>query len=77
RASVRQGDRELAEVGPGGEFGEMAALSNAPRAATVVACEDLVCGVLSGDEFRELVRAEPDIAMHLAALFASRVAPTS
>jgi acetolactate synthase-1/2/3 large subunit len=74
RASVRKNGNVIAEVGPGGEFGEMAALSNAPRAASVVAEEDLVCGTLSGDEFRELVRAEPDLALHLARLFAKRLA---
>ena len=74
RASVRKGGKEIASVGPGGEFGEMAALSAAPRAATVVAAEELVCGALPGASFRELVRAEPDIALHLARLFAQRMA---
>ncbi|MCZ6787416.1 MAG: cyclic nucleotide-binding domain-containing protein [Planctomycetota bacterium] len=74
RASIRKDGKEIGEVGPGGEFGEMAALSTEPRAATVVATENLVCGVLDGDEFRELLRAEPDIALHLAQLFARRLA---
>ena len=71
--SIRKGDQELTKVGAGGEFGEMAAISQEPRAATVVAETDVVCGTLSSAEFQELVRAEPDIALHLARVFASRL----
>ena len=74
RVSIRKGDKVISEVAQGGEFGEMAAFSNAPRVATVVAEEDLVCGTLSGDDFQELVRAEPDLALHLTQLFAARYA---
>ncbi|MHC4342972.1 MAG: cyclic nucleotide-binding domain-containing protein, partial [Planctomycetota bacterium] len=74
RASVRRGGKEIASVGPGEEFGEMAAITAEPRLATVVATEDLVCGTLDGEEFRELVRAEPEIAIHLARVFSQRLA---
>jgi len=74
RATVIKNGKEIAGIGPGGEFGEMAALSTEPRVATVVALEDLVCGTIDGSEFRELLRAEPDVAVHLARLFAQRLA---
>jgi len=74
RASVQKDGKEIASVGPGAEFGEMAAVSNAPRAATVVAAEDMVCGMLSADEFTDLIRAEPDLGLHLARVFAGRMA---
>ncbi|MCH9698178.1 MAG: acetolactate synthase large subunit [Gammaproteobacteria bacterium] len=74
RVSIRKGDQVVSEVTDGGEFGEMAAVSSAPRAATVVAEQDTVCGTLSGEAFRELLRAEPDLAIHLTRLFASRFA---
>ena len=73
-AAVQKSGSTIAKVGPGGEFGEMAAISSAPRAAAVVAETDLTCGVLSSDEFRELVRAEPDLALSLARVFAARAA---
>ncbi|MHC4490890.1 MAG: acetolactate synthase large subunit [Planctomycetota bacterium] len=73
-ASIRQGGKEIARVGVGGEFGEMAALSDEPRVATVVAAEDLVCGTIEGEHFRELIRAEPDALLHIARLFAKRMA---
>ncbi|MHC4548286.1 MAG: acetolactate synthase large subunit [Planctomycetota bacterium] len=73
-ASVRKDGKEIARVEVGGEFGEMAALTDEPRLATVVATEDLVCGTLAGEQFRELLRAEPDVLLHIARLFARRMA---
>ena len=74
RASVQKAGKVIGEVKKGGEFGEMAVISNAPRAATVIAEDDLQCGTLSGEDFQELIRAEPDLALHLTRLFASRFA---
>ena len=70
-----QADEELAQFGPDGEFGEMAALSTKPRVADAIALEDTVCYTLAGDDFRELLRAEPELAIDLAATFAKRLAP--
>ncbi len=73
-ASILRDGKEVARVQEGGEFGEMAALSSAPRSATVVAAEDMVCTSLSGNEFRNMLRAEPEMALELARVFARRVA---
>jgi glyoxylate carboligase len=73
-ASVQHAGKEVARVEAGGAFGEMAALSTAPRSATVVAAEDMVCGTLSGEEFRNMLRAEPELSLELAKVFAKRAA---
>jgi hypothetical protein len=73
-ASILRDGKEVARVQAGGEFGEMAALSSAPRSATVVAAEDMVCGSISGNDFRNMLRAEPEMALELARVFARRVA---
>ncbi len=73
-ASIRRDGKEIARIGPGDEFGELAAISDEPRVATVVATETLVCGTLEGERFRELVRAEPDALLHIARVFAKRMA---
>ena len=73
-ASVQHAGKEVARVESGGAFGEMAALSTAPRSATVVAAEDMVCGSLSGEEFRNMLRAEPELSLELARVFAKRAA---
>ncbi|MEE8105617.1 MAG: acetolactate synthase large subunit [Planctomycetota bacterium] len=74
RASVRKQGEEIASIGPNEEFGAMAALSDRPRAATVVAAEALTCFAVPGEPFREFVRAEPELALHLARTFAQRLA---
>jgi CRP-like cAMP-binding protein len=66
--------KEIAAIGPDEEFGAMAALSDSPRAATAVAAEDLTCLAVPGEPFREFVRAEPELALHLARAFAQRLA---
>ena len=71
-ATISREGKEIARVQEGGEFGEMAALSSAPRSATVVAAEDMVCSALSGNDFRNMLRAEPEIALELARVMARR-----
>ncbi len=73
RAKIEKEGAGIAEVGPGEAFGEMAALTSDSRMATVTATEDLVCGMVTGDEFRELIQGEPDIALQLACKYAKRL----
>ena len=75
KVAVRRSGEELGTFGPNDEFGEMAALSTKPRIADAIALEDTVCYTLAGDDFRELLRAEPELAIELAATFAKRLAP--
>ena len=74
KVAVRRNGEEFGTFGPNDEFGEMAALSTKPRIADAVALEDTVCYTLEGDDFRELLRAEPELAIELAATFAKRLA---
>eukprot|EP01066_Platyproteum_vivax_P009573 Platyproteum_vivax@DN4223_c0_g1_i1.p1 len=46
---------KVAEAGPGGSFGELALMYNAPRAATVTALEDCIVWALDRDSFRMLL----------------------
>ncbi|CAA9252926.1 MAG: serine/threonine protein kinase [uncultured Chloroflexi bacterium] len=45
----------VSRLGPGDSFGEMALLTGAPRAATILAAEDAVLWALERDEFEALV----------------------
>lgn len=60
RAHIEQ--RTLAEVGPGGVFGELAVLSAAPRAASVTAMEPTLLLRLRRGPFEELLDDRPEIA---------------
>jgi acetolactate synthase-1/2/3 large subunit len=70
---VRDG-KKVGTVGPGGAFGEMAAISEAPRAATLRATADALVSVLSGAEFRNLLRAQPEMALALSKVLVERLA---
>jgi MFS family permease len=55
RARVTTGTAPVAELGPGGYFGEVALLYDQPRNATVTAETDLTLFVLERDEFLRIV----------------------
>jgi CRP-like cAMP-binding protein len=60
-ASVRRKGVEVATVGPGAWFGELALLDGEPRSATVVATAPTVVAVLGVRLFRALLREFPDM----------------
>jgi len=51
-----------ASLEPGEYFGELAAIDKQPRSATVIANTPSVVAVLSGGEFRRLIKSNPEIA---------------
>jgi CRP/FNR family transcriptional regulator, cyclic AMP receptor protein len=61
------GGREVSydDIGPGGLFGELAALDSRPRSASVVAKTDMATASVSAVAFRELLLEHPPIAMAL------------
>lgn len=71
---IERDGAEVARAGPGTSFGEMAAISDAPRTATVTAVSDAVVSVLGAAEFRSLLAAQPSMAIALARVFAERLA---
>lgn len=54
-ATVRRGNRLVATVGPGEVLGEMAAVANLHRTATVTAQTDMIAEVLDRREFSSLL----------------------
>ncbi len=55
RSPFAESGRELARVGEGGCFGELALLRSEPRAATVMALSDASCLTLSREQFAGLL----------------------
>jgi cAMP-dependent protein kinase regulator len=70
---VRDGER-IAEIGPGGFFGEMALISDDRRNATVTALEPMTAIVMSGQAFRNLKRNQPEVFEAVRAEVAKRQA---
>ena len=62
---VTVGGREVAKVGPGSYFGEVALISDRTRTATVTATTDLTCLVMTFWDFRAFVRGDAEVAWKL------------
>ena len=67
------GVTRLASFSAGTVLGELAVLDRAPRSATVLADEELVCFVLTEAAFQELRARHPAIAIHLVINLAREV----
>ncbi len=59
------GDIRLATFAPGTVFGELAILDAGPRSASVVADDDVICYVLSDEQFASLAKDAPAVAIKL------------
>jgi cAMP-dependent protein kinase regulator len=67
------GETELAALGPGAIFGEMALVSQAPRAASVYADEPCELLVVSREHLEELAREAPVVGQELVAFCKDRM----
>ena len=68
---------DIATVGPGGFFGELALLGGGPRTASVTAKTPMSVFVLSSAEFFELLREEPQVAVQMLPAIGRRIRETS
>ena len=65
RLQVSTGDAALRELTPGEHFGEMALIRSTPRSATVTATDPSELIALGRDDFFDIIRSEPLIAVKL------------
>lgn len=65
----------LAVQGAGELLGELGAMDGAPRSATVTAIEDVEAVVVPAAAYREVVAADPDLALRLLQLVIRRLVP--
>jgi pyruvate,water dikinase len=73
KAMVSSKGIDIATLGPGDYFGEVALIDGGPRSATVTAASDLVCYGLTFWEFRPLVEKNGTIAWRLLQALAKRL----
>jgi len=73
-ASVEVQGNEVATIGPGAAFGEIALIDRRPRTATVTALSDLKTYGLPVFVFRPFVEARPQVAWKLLESLADRLA---
>ena len=72
-ASVKRGKKEIAKLGKGQYFGELALLDRGPRSASVVAASDLDVLVLGQREFAGVIDEVPSMAHKLLTSMAQRL----
>jgi len=72
-ATVSSKGVQLATLGPGDYFGEIALIDGGPRSATVTAATELVCYGLTFWEFRPLGERNSAIAWKLLQALAKRL----
>lgn len=74
-AAVRLGAeaREVAQLGAGEFFGEMALFDDQPRSASVVALADSTLLTLERDRFSTLVMQRPEVLFHICKMFGARL----
>jgi CRP/FNR family transcriptional regulator, cyclic AMP receptor protein len=72
-ASVTANGTQLATLGPGDFFGEIALISDVPRTATVTATSPVRLLVITARDFRQLMRQSPDVQNKVLQALAHRV----
>jgi CRP-like cAMP-binding protein len=64
-ATVTIGGKEVASLGPGSHFGELALINNRARSATVTAKTPMRCLEIRFWDFRDFAHANPDVMWKL------------
>ncbi len=70
---ARNDDFELARLGEGDFFGEMALLNSKPRSATVRTTEPVRVLVLERDDFNKIITNSPQVALKLLEVMSARI----
>ena len=73
KADVQIGGKQVATLGPGDFFGEMALLDQGPRVATVTAASEMEVVVLDPREFVSLIDEHPAVARKVLKVMAGRL----
>jgi CRP-like cAMP-binding protein len=76
-ADVERGGRDVATLGPGDFFGEIALIAKTPRTATITTTSPVRALVITDRAFRQLLDHSPQIQNGVLTALAERLAPTS
>jgi CRP-like cAMP-binding protein len=75
--TVSVGDREVATLGPGDHFGELALVSESKRTATATARTRVRCLEIPFWDFREFAHANPDVMWKLLQHVVAQLQPAA
>jgi CRP-like cAMP-binding protein len=74
-AEVRRGEEHVADLGPGDFAGEIGAIHDVRRNATVVASSEMTVIVMTARDLREVAAEMPSVSEQIEAAAAARAAP--
>ena len=67
--SSEPGQETIARLGSGDHFGEMSLIDGEPASATIVASEPTICFVLKADDYKNILKENPIIALKIYRFF--------
>jgi CRP/FNR family transcriptional regulator, cyclic AMP receptor protein len=73
RVQILTSGTVLENVGPGGLFGEMSLVDDAPRSAAAIALEPTEVAIIDRPMFLALIQQQPECALQVMALLANRI----
>lgn len=75
----KQGQNEsmIAIMGEGDTFGELALFDSEPRSASVIALKDSCLLSITREQFKELIRMNPEIALAMMRILSKRLRDTT
>lgn len=76
-AAVERGGKQVAAIGAGDFFGEIALIAKTPRNATITTTSPVRALVITDRAFRQLIDRSPQIAVCVLTALAERLAPTT
>lgn len=71
--AILREDQEIARLGPGRIFGELALLTRHPRAAAAVACEATVCEIIRKETISQAMERMPPVLRSLATIYITQI----
>jgi len=73
RVKVHFDEVQLAELGPGSYFGEMAIFESRPRSASVTTLDPCQCLVLTQEQVYQAIKERPKVAINMINVLCQRV----
>src|SRR5687767_11023138 len=77
KKKVKEGDATLAVLEKGDFFGEMAILERMPRSAAAEVIEEGDLIVINGEQFGDMIKANPEIAVRMLRKYSIRLRETN
>lgn len=73
---ARRGDRKVNQLGPGDWIGDMSLIDGEPHSVDVFALTEIQALFMAGEQFRVVIKHDPEVAMCIMEVLVSRIRET-